>query len=81
LALLLSIFSGGVAMADGISGDTILIQYLFPTSTTPYCCNSSGPNTATGVVSASGVSLTVNSSAQITVFNNNVQMLEILQPF
>ena len=81
LVLLLSMFSGGVAMADGISGDTILIQYLFPNSTTPFCCNSSGPNTATGVVSASGVSLTVNSSAQITVFNNNVQMLEILQPF
>jgi len=68
-------------MADGISGDTIVIQYLFPNSTTPFCCNTSGPNSVTGVVTASGVSLTVNNSAQITVFNNSVQMLEILQPF
>jgi hypothetical protein len=73
--------AGGAAMADGISGDTIVIQYLFPNSTTPFCCNTSGPNSVTGVVSAAGVSLTVNNSAQITVFNNSVQMLEILQPF
>jgi len=81
LALLLSIFSGAAAMANGISGDTVVIQYLFPNSTTPFCCNTSGPSSATGVVTASGVSLTVNNSAQITVFNNSVQMLEILQPF
>ena len=80
LVLIVSLVAGGAVMADGISGDTIIIQYLYPNSTTPYCCNSSGPNTATGVVTAGGVSLTVNNSAQITVFNNNVQMLEILQP-
>lgn len=80
LALIVSVFAGGIAMADGIIGDTIVIQYLYPNSTTPFCCNTSGSGSATGVVTAAGVALTVNNSAQITVFNNNVQMLEILQP-
>jgi hypothetical protein len=69
-ALFLSAASG-VGMAGSILGDTVTIQYLYPDSTTLYGLS------ATGTVTATGVTLNLFANQTVTVFGNDVQMVGI----
>jgi hypothetical protein len=66
--LILSALGSTAARAD-ILGDTVVIQYLYPDSSTQY------PLSATGVVTSTGVTLNVFGNQNVTVFGTDVQMV------
>ncbi len=71
ILLLLAFFllvAGSVAQAD-ILGDTVLIQYRYPDMNTPFGLS------ATGTVTAGGVSLNLFDNQLVTVFGNHVDMV------
>jgi hypothetical protein len=69
LVLFLAI-GGSAAMAD-IAGDTVTIEFLVPTMSTLYGLS------ATGVVTASGVTLDLFSNDDVIVLPNSVQLVGI----
>lgn len=69
-ALMFSALAGNTAMAS-IVGDTVEIQYLYPNSTTQY------GSSVTGVVTASGVSMTIFNNQKLTVYGTDVQMVAL----
>jgi PEP-CTERM motif len=71
--LVLSVLGSTAARAD-IIGDTVVIQYLFPDSSTQFGLS------ATGVVTSTGVTLNLFSNQSITVFGGDVQMVGVRDP-
>jgi hypothetical protein len=69
-ALFLSAGSS-TGMATSILGDTVTIQYLYPNSSTQYGLS------ATGTVTATGVTLNLFGNQSVTIFANDVQMVGI----
>lgn len=60
---------GSTAARASILGDTVTIQFLFPDSSTQFGLS------ATGVVTASGVTLNLFNNQSVTVFGNDVAMV------
>jgi hypothetical protein len=71
--LVLSVLGSTAARAD-IIGDTVVIQYLYPDSSTEFGLS------ATGVVTSTGVTLNLFSNQSITVFGGDVQMVGVRDP-
>jgi PEP-CTERM motif len=71
--LVLSVLGSTAARAD-IIGDTVVIQYLYPNSSTEFGLS------ATGVVTSTGVTLNLFSNQSITVFGGDVQMVGVRDP-
>jgi hypothetical protein len=71
--LVLSVLGSTAARAD-IIGDTVVIQYLYPDSSTQFGLS------ATGVVTSTGVTLNLFNEVTITVFGGDVQMVGITDP-
>jgi hypothetical protein len=69
MAALFLTAGSGTGMATSILGDTVTIQYLFPDSSTQFGLS------ATGTVTATGVTLNLFGNQSVTVFGNDVQML------
>jgi PEP-CTERM motif len=72
--LVLSVLGSTAARAD-IIGDTVVIQYLFPDSSTQFGLS------ATGVVTSTGVTLNLFGNQTVTVFGGDVQMVGISNSF
>jgi hypothetical protein len=66
--LILSALGSTAARAD-ILGDTVVIQYLYPYSSTQFGLS------ATGVVTSTGVTLNLFGNQNVTVFGTDVQMV------
>jgi PEP-CTERM motif len=71
--LVLSVLGSTAARAD-IIGDTVVIQYLFPNSSTQFGLS------ATGVVTSTGITLNLFGHQTVTVFGGDVQMVGVRDP-
>jgi hypothetical protein len=69
MAVLFLSAASGLGMATSILGDTVTIEYLYPDSSTQFGLS------ATGTVTASGVTLNLFGNQTVTVFGTDVQML------
>ncbi len=71
--LVLGVMPNAAAMAD-ILGDTVLIQFLFPDSSTQFGLS------ATGAVTAGGLTLNLFDNQHVIVFPNNIEMIGVRDP-
>jgi hypothetical protein len=69
MAALFLIVGSGTGMATSILGDTVTIEYLYPDSSTQFGLS------ATGTVTATGVTLNLFGNQTVTVFGTDVQMV------